>query len=141
MLQIFPVAVLLACSGVGAGGQEIQEASQATDAKEAPRERYPFFTDAENRLILDYFRVGSGHLPPSVPKRESRTPPAALKALARGGILPVAFEKWIMPFPADLDRRLTTVPDGYRRLLHGSVAVLVQDSTRLIVDILDVSRR
>lgn len=129
------MAVVLLCTGVIAGGQ------QPDEAKEAPRERYPFFTDAENRLILDFFRLGSGHVPPARPKRDGKTPAIALKPLARGGTLTAALERWVTPFPTDLDRRLTTVPVGYRRVLYGTVALLVQNSTRLIVDSLDVSRR
>lgn len=129
------MAFLLLCTGAIASGQ------QAEEAKEAPRERYPFFTDAENRLILDFFRLGSGHVPPGRPKRDSKAPAIAPKPLARGGTLTAALERWVTPFPTDLDRRLTTVPAGYRRVLYGTVALLVQDSTRLIVDSLDVSRR
>jgi len=129
MNRNFLLAVLLLCGADFAPGQ------QAEPAKEAPREQYPFFTDAENRLILDYYRPGSGHLPPTLAKAPLPKP------LARGGTLPEALEKSVESFPKDLDRRLRTVPTGYRRILHGHLALLVQDSTRLIVDTLDVSRR
>lgn len=135
MLRICSVAILLL------GWGSIAEARQEPPAREAPREQYPFFTDAENRLILDFFRPGSGHVPPGLAKRESPAPPVVQKPLARGGTLPAAMEKWVEPFPTDLDRRLRTVPEGYRRLLFGVMALLVQDSTRLIVDSLDLSRR
>jgi hypothetical protein len=115
--------------------------SQDPPAKEAPREQYPFFTDAENRLILDFFRPGSGHLLPALTKREGSSPVAPHKPMARGGTLPLALEKLVEPFPKDLDRRLRTVPEGYRRVLYGTVALLVQDSSRLIVDSLDLTRR
>ena len=134
MTRIFTVAVLLLCGGAFACGQ------QAEPAKEAPREQYPFFTDAENRLIVDFYRPGSGHLPPSLQKRVGPAPAVPLKPLARGGTLPAALEQSVEPFPKDLDRRLIPVPAGYRRLLHGTLALLVQNSTRLIVDTLDLSR-
>jgi len=129
MIRNFLLAVTLLCGAHFAPGQ------QAEPAKEAPREQYPFFTDAENRLILDYYRPGSGNVPPVAAKRE------APKPLARGGTLPEALEKSVEAFPKELDRRLRTVPTGYRRILHGHLALLVQDTTRLIVDTLDVSRR
>jgi hypothetical protein len=135
MLRIYSMALLLF------GWGPIADGGQDPPAREAPREQYPFFTDAENRLILDFYRPGSGHAPPGLAKRESPVPPVGQKPLARGGTLPVAMEKWAEPFPRDLDRRLRTVPEGYRRLLCGVMALLVQDSTRLIVDSLDLSRR
>ncbi|HEY3442128.1 MAG TPA: hypothetical protein VGK29_15315 [Paludibaculum sp.] len=135
MIRIFLVAGLLIVGGAVANGQ------QAEQAKEAPREQYPFFTDAESRLILDFYRPGSGHLPPGLQKRMTPAPAASAKLLARGGTLPVALEKSVEPFPQDLERRLTTSPPGYRRVLHGILALLIQDSTRLIVDALDLTRR
>ena len=116
MIRISLAAVLLIAGGAVAPGQ------QAESAKEAPRERYPFFTDAESRLILDFYRPGSGHLPPGLQKRAGPAPPVPAKAPARGGTLPAAWEKSAEPFPQDLERRLTTPP-------------------RLIVDALDVTRR
>lgn len=113
---------------------------QAEAAKEPPPERYPFFTDAENRLILDFYRPGSGHLPPGMVNKKAAAPAVQAKQLSRGEKLPPALEKSVEPFPKDLDRRLTTVPEGYHRMLHGVTALLVQDSTRLIVDALDLSR-
>lgn len=115
-------------------------AAQEKAPSEPPKEVYPFFRDAETRLILDYFRPGSGHLPPGL-QRHSATVPAVQKLLKITGTLPAAAEKQSEPFPADLDRRLTPVPAGYRRLLVGTLALLVQDSTNLIVDLLDVVRR
>lgn len=138
MVKTFSVSVLLLCLGVMAGGQQ---AGTTEAAREPPREQYPFFTDAENRLILDFYRPGSGHVPPVLKKQEGLAAAALPKPLARGSTLPAALEKAVEPFPKDLDRRLTTVPSGYRRVLYGMTAFLVQDATRLIVDALDLSRR
>ena len=117
------------------------QAEPAREVKEAPGEQYPFFTDAENRLILDFYRPGSGHVPPGLAKRDASPSAVASKPLSRGGTVPANLEKALEPFPKDLDRRLTTVPSGYRRVLYGTTALLVQDATRLVVDALDVSKR
>ena len=132
------MSVVLLCLGAMARGQQSES---TTAVKDAPREQYPFFTDAENRLILDFYRPGSGHVPPGVPKQDGQGVALPPKLLTRGATLPAALEKAVEPFPKDLDRRLTIVPTGYRRVLHGMMALLVQDATRLIVDALDLSRR
>jgi hypothetical protein len=107
---------------------------------EPPKEVYPFFRDAETKLILDYYRAGSGHLPPGL-ERPGSVPAALQRQLKVTGTLPPAGEKLLQPFPSDLDRRLNPVPAGYRRVLLGTAALLLQNTTNLIVDLLDVVRR
>ena len=135
MIRIYSALLVLLCFVAVANGQ------QAEPAKEAPGEQYPFFTDAEIRIILDFYRPGSGHLPPGLAKRDGPPSAVAPKPLSRGGTVPATLEKALEPFPKDLDRRLTTVPSGYRRVLFGAMALLLQDATRLIVDALDLTRR
>ncbi|MBI5086753.1 MAG: hypothetical protein HZB13_19425 [Acidobacteria bacterium] len=101
---------------------------------EERRERYPAFRDAEIRLIEDYFRPGSGHLLPGLPKRGAEPPGGVAQQIRRGGNLPPALEGKLEPLPADLEKRIGPPPAGYRRLLFGKAVLLVQDGTRLIVD-------
>lgn len=134
---------LLAAQGKGVGkGQARREAPASAQAEPAgpPKVTYPFFRDAEIKLILDFFRPGSGHLPPGLAKRGS-LPPGLQRQLRVTGALPPGIEKHLDPIPPELDRRLGPLPAGYRRLMVGSVALLVQDATNLIVDLLDVIRR
>jgi len=138
MIRIYSAVLVLLCFVALAQGQQ---AEPAKEVKEAPGEQYPFFTDAENRLILDFYRPGSGHVPPGLAKRDNPPSAVAPKPLSRGGMVPATLEKALEPFPKDLDRRLTTVPSGYRRVLYGTTALLVQDATRLIVDALDLPKR
>jgi len=101
---------------------------------------YPAFKDAEIRLILDYYRPGSRNLPPGLAKRGGDLPPGLAKQLRRGGTLPPGLEKKIEPFPNDLARRLPLAPEGYRRMVCGSSALLVQDAANLIVDIIELTK-
>ena len=128
-------ALALCLLGTGPAG-----AQQGTPPAEPPKEIYPFFRDAETKRILDFYRPGSGHLPPGF-SRKSEATPAVQRQLHVTGTLPAGVDKKLEPFPADLDRRLNPVPAGYRRALYGTVALLVQDTTNLIVDLLDVVRR
>jgi hypothetical protein len=135
---------LLAGQGKGQGkGQAKEHGREAAQAEPAarPKETYPFFHDAETKLILDFYRPGSGHLPPGLAKRGGALPPGLQKQLRVTGTLPPGIEKHLEPFPADLDRRLGPVPAGYRRVLAGTTALLVQDATNLIVDVLELIRR
>ncbi|MBI5281411.1 MAG: hypothetical protein HY858_06985 [Candidatus Solibacter usitatus] len=103
------------------------------------KERYPAFRDAEVRLIEDYYRPGSGKAPPGLAKRGGDLPPGLTQQLRRGGTLPPGLESKVEPFPADLEKRIGPAPAGYRRLLFGKAALLVQNTTKLIVDIISVS--
>lgn len=138
MLTLVPS--LVAGQGKGQAKRRGHEAAQAEPA--GPRKAtYPFFHDAETKLILDFYRPGSGHLPPGLAKRGGELPPGLQKQLRVTGTLPPGIEKKLEPFPPDLERRLTPVPAGYRRVVAGTVALLVQDATNLIVDVLEVIRR
>lgn len=139
MLILALAPCLMGGQGQGQAAGAQQGASQSEQSG-PPKEIYPFFRDAETKLILDFYRPGSGHLPPGLARKGDGA--AGLQRQLRiTGTLPPGVEKKLEPFPADLDRRLNPVPAGYRRALFGTAALLVQDATNLIVDLLDVVRR
>jgi hypothetical protein len=134
MRLILGIALL---AGVSAG----QDGAQSKPAPEAPKEVYPFFRDAEMKLMLDYYRPGSGHVPPGLVKGGPGISPAQQRQLKVTAVLPAGLDKRLEPLPAELDRRLNPVPSGYRRMVCGSSALLLQDSTNLIVDALELIPR
>ena len=98
------------------------------------------FSSIETRTIVDYFHPVSG-LPPGLAKRNGDLPPGLEKQLRRNGKLPPGLQKKLVAFPADLDRRLPPVESGCRRVTLGAWALLLQDATDLIIDVIDLSKR
>jgi hypothetical protein len=49
--------------------------------------------------------------------------------------------KSLAPPPAELEEKLLPLPDGYQRLLAGSILVLIKTDESLVVDTLPVSGR
>lgn len=136
-------ASLAFAQGKGAGRAKPHPArgAEPAHAAEAPRkaEPYPSFRDAEIRLIQDFYRPGSGHLPPGI-ARKGEFPPGILKQLERGKGLPPGLEKMLEPFPPGLARQFPPPPPGYRRMLCGNFALLLKDGTNLVVDIVHIGQ-
>ncbi len=91
-------------------------------------------------MIVDYFHPASG-LPPGLAKRAGDLPPGLQKQLRRNGALPPGLQKKLVPFPVDLERRLSPVPAGCRRVTAGTWALLVADATNTVLDVIDLTRR
>lgn len=93
------------------------------------------FNDHDRYLIRDYYG-GAKHkgLPPGLAKK-GKLPPGIQKQLVRRGQLPpgLQYER----FPADLERRLSRIPDGYARIVVDGSFVLFNERTRVIFDIMD----
>ena len=95
----------------------------------------PVFTTSEITIIQGYFRTNLSNLPPGLAKRET-LPPGLQKHLERNGTLPPGLQKKIQPLPIDLERRLTAVPTGYRRVVIAGNVILMNPITGLIYDII-----
>ncbi len=89
------------------------------------------FGEKDTKIIRDYYKEKG--LPPGLAKRE-QLPPGLQKHLERHGKLPPGLEK--KRLPDDLNKRLSPVPKGYKRLIVGRDVVLVDRRTQEIVDIL-----
>jgi|WetSurMetagenome_2_1015567.scaffolds.fasta_scaffold195353_2 hypothetical protein len=120
-----------------AAGLPLNAAAKPPEGK-AEQEHYPFFTDAQVRLMTDYYRPGSGHAVPHAPKAGD-LPPGIYKKLARGGTLPPGLRKKLAPLPADLARQFPD-PPGYAQLMCGDLVLLVQSASELIVDAVSLTR-
>ena len=99
------------------------------------------FGAADTRVILDYFHPAGSGLPPGLEKRGGDLPPGLAKQLRRNGTLPPGLQKKVVAFPAELDGRLGPVCGGCRRVTLGTWALLIQDATNVILDIIDLARR
>lgn len=130
-------AALAFAQGKGAG----RKSARADRGAEAPRkaENYPAFRDAEIRLLLDFYRPGSGNLPPGI-ARKGEFPPGIMKQIARGKGLPPGLERKLEPLPEPLARQLPPPPPGYRRMLCGNFALLLREGSNLVVDLVVLVR-
>lgn len=111
------------------------------------------FSEKDAKIIRDYYATlnndnheddAEGHkkakknkkekgLPPGLAKRD-HLPPGLQKQLDRKGTLPPGLEK--KRFPDTLDKKLSRLPKGHERVIVGNDAVLVDERTQVIVDIL-----
>lgn len=137
---LLPACLLLAA--MLAAGQ-VQDKAKDKEPEAADAEshlHYPFITDAENRIIQDYYRIGSGHLPPGAAKKGDVPPPLA-KQLHRAGVIPAGLDKKLDKLPEDLDRKLVPVPSGYLRRICGMTVLLILEKTSLVVDTIEIIRQ
>ena len=90
--------------------------------------------EIERRLIGDYFRTTPpAALPPGLAK-QGKIPPGIARQIQRGQRLPDDVR--MIPLPADLRGRLP-VYRGATPVVVGRDVLLVQEGTRLILDILE----
>jgi hypothetical protein len=103
------------------------------------------FSPRDRLVIGDYFRNISSSLPPGLRVRNGDLPPGLERQLRTNGRLPEGLEKHIDPFPRELNGRLVPLPREYTRGLIGGTAVVIDQRTMTILDIIpnlfDAARR
>lgn len=88
------------------------------------------FTDHDRMIIRDYYRS----LPPGLAKKGKIPPGHAYKMRRNHGVPPdVAWEY----LPADVERGLSRLPDGYARIVIGVDVAIMNTRTRVVVDLLE----
>jgi hypothetical protein len=102
--------------------------------REVLPESQPVFTERDRLLITGWYHDRSEGLPPGLAKRGT-LPPGLAKHLQERGTLPPGLQKKIEPLPPDLERQLSRLPTGYRRVIVAGNAILMNDPTALIYDI------
>ena len=95
----------------------------------------PVFTVQERTVVTNYFRSNTSGLPPGLAKRD-RLPPGLEKQLRERGTLPPGLQKKVQPLPPELERQLTVLPTGYRRVVIGNAVIVMNTKTALIYDII-----
>jgi hypothetical protein len=99
--------------------------------------RYPQFTDAEVRLVVNWFQdtyeAGRRHV--------AALPGAIRGQLHRGATLTAAAMSSLTPPPQDLLAQLPPMPQGYERMLAGPVLLILKTDSRMVVDTLTVGSR
>ena len=154
LLQVSLAGLLICSAGPGSAEETVNTAIES--AVEAG------FSELEREMIGDYFEApedaadtlaatggerskssgkpaknkqgGKGNLPAGLAKRE-RLPPGLERQLQKNGALPPGLAK--RGLPADLERQLPPVKEGYeRQIIEDSVIILVDQATGRIADII-----
>ncbi|MBI4442294.1 MAG: hypothetical protein HY649_02835 [Acidobacteria bacterium] len=120
--------------GKGRGGQSESEKTAGDKVREVLPASEPVFTTREITLIKNWFVTNHSNLPPGLAKRET-LPPGLEKQLRQKGTLPPGLQKKIQPLPFELDRQLTRLPTGYRRVVIAGNVIVMNPVTGLIYDI------
>jgi hypothetical protein len=115
------------------GGQR-EERTAGDRVREVLPASEPVFTTAERTVITRWFTSNRSNLPPGLAKRET-LPPGLERQLRERGTLPPGLEKKIQPLPLELERQLTVLPTGYRRVVIGGNVIVMNPTTGLIYDI------
>ena len=94
----------------------------------------PVFTTQERTVITRWFTTNRSNLPPGLAKRET-LPPGLERQLRQRGTLPPGLQSKIQPLPVELERQLTAIPTGYRRVVIAGNVIVMNPTTGLIYDI------
>jgi hypothetical protein len=128
------LAVTLAAQGKGKGKPQRGGASAPSVAISV------IFNDMDRRAIQQWAQAApQGGLPPGLAKR-GELPPGLQKQLRRNGTLPPGLQKKLSYFPADLNRRLSPLPNGCNcdRVFVDGKALIVARVAGAILDAINV---
>jgi Ni/Co efflux regulator RcnB len=133
------VIASMTTSSAWAQGQSKAKAPQTTQTagdkvREVLPASEPVFATREVSIIQGWFRTNLNNLPPGLAKRET-LPPGLQKQLVQRGTLPPGLQKKIQPLPIALERQLSPIPTGYRRVVVAGNVILMNPTTGLIYDI------
>jgi len=128
--------VALLCT-MAAGPALAQGKAPKTAAPAAVTVDVQFGFGAHDReIITKYFTPPASGLPPGLAKREGELPPGLEKQLRCNGMLPPGLQKKIQPFPEALERQLSPLPTGYRRVIVDAHVLVYRPDTHAIVDVI-----
>lgn len=91
------------------------------------------FSDRDRAIIRDWYEVRRRSLPPGLAKR-GKLPPGHAKRWEARDILPPGLAYRYLP--AELERRLSRLPEGYVRVIVGTDICIINTRTRVIFDVL-----
>ncbi len=92
------------------------------------------FTDHDRRLLRDYYRVDYRGLPPGLAKQGKVPPGHAFRLQRRQPIPPDVYWDYL---PANLERQLSRLPEGYVRVIVGGSVAIMNVRTRVVVDLVE----
>ena len=129
------VAALLSIAALsGLAGCEIAPYQGDVRVRDRDYDIRVVFSDSDRRIIRDYYREDTHRLPPGLAKK-GKIPPGHAFKLRRYQPVPPDIT-WVY-LPADIERRLSRLPDGYVRVIIGADVGILNTRTRIVVDLLE----
>lgn len=95
------------------------------------------FSDRDRTIIRDYYRGYYRSLPPGLAK-QGKIPPGHAFRMQRHQAIPPGVT-WDH-LPADVERRLSRLPDGYVRVVIGADVAILHTRTRAVLDVIEPPR-
>jgi len=133
MKKTLPLMVLLA--GIaGMSGCVVQPASGDVRVHGRDYDVRVVFSDHDRAAIRDYYRINYRSLPPGLAKK-GKVPPGHARKLMRGQPVPPGLEWGYLP--ANLERRLDRLPEGYVRVIVGADVGIMNVRSRVILDLIE----
>ncbi len=139
MLQkLFPICLILLISGmagciaiptVNSGSIEVGNENMRVNVA---------FNEKDREKIKNYYKhtgkaKKSKKMPPGLAKKQN-LPPGLQNLIDKNGQLPPGLQK--RSLPRDLERGLSPLPKGYVRIKVGGDVVLMDEKTRMVVDVI-----
>lgn len=128
MLRRALIVVLLVIP-VFAQGQGKAKGHGKEQAVATPAATGPVFSSQDRTVLLGYYGP-----------RFASLPPGQQKQLIRKGTLPPGIAKKLAPLPPDIERRLPPPPTGCRRVVYDQWALLINDASNSVFDIIDLAK-
>lgn len=129
------LSILLAIAALGGlAGCEIQPYHGDVRVHDRNMDVRVVFTDHDQRVIRDYYRVDYRALPPGLAKK-GKVPPGHAKHFRAHEPLPRDIEWHYLP--GNVERQLSRLPDGYVRVVVGASVAIMNVHTRVIFDVID----
>jgi hypothetical protein len=119
---ILSVAAMLA-TGMVVVNAEGQAQKGHTSGSQPSGSVHVVFSTNDVRVIREYYAPRYRALPPGLQKKYART-----------GQLPPGWQRKLQPFDPEVERHLVALPAGYRRGIVDGRAVIMDDRTRVVVD-------
>lgn len=91
------------------------------------------FSDRDRAVIRDWYEVRRRSLPPGLAKRGKLPPGHAKRWGPRGSLPPGLAYRYL---PAELERKLSRLPEGYVRVIVDHDIYIINTRTRVIFDVL-----
>ncbi len=92
------------------------------------------FTDSDRRVLRDYYREDDRSLPPGLAKKGKVPPGHARRYRVNQPLPPDTAWRYL---PANVERHLSHLPEGYVRITIGSDVAIMNVRTRVIVDLIE----
>ena len=92
------------------------------------------FSDRDRSIIRDYYHSHYRSLPPGLAKKGKVPPGHAFKLQRHQGLPPGVTWEYL---PADVERRLSRLPEGYVRVVIGADVAILQTRTRIVLDVIE----